>query len=224
MIPLILYFYRRSFWANSTVIMMLFLISCKNNSNSTKEISTDSIVKIMQDDSNFDFDAELHDFVATSDEYAAIIKDIRENFNRINSIKNWDAIDEKEIMETTEGGWAFYYKKNGVLHKIIAKEYGETFQSTTEYYFKNDKIIFIYNKQLLYNQPFYIDSTSAREMGLDEWFDIHKSMIHESRNYFHNGKLIHQIFMPSEEIFITDSIRKVNETVYLNEIERLLSY
>ena len=44
---------------------------------------------------------------------------IRNNFKRINSIKNWTVIDSVELEESTEGGQAKFYFANKQLQKIV---------------------------------------------------------------------------------------------------------
>lgn len=208
----------------TTFLICSMLFSCKNNSTSTNTTSIDSTNKINNEDTIFAPSSIPQEAFQPTVEIAEIIKQIRSNFSQINSISNWDKIVEKEIMETTEGGIVTFYFKNGTMLKMIAKQYGGTFQSITEYYFLNGSISFIYDKQYIYNRPVYMDSTYAKQLGDDEWFDINKSTIHETRNYFQNGKLIHQIYHPKEEIAITDSMRKELENAYLIEVESLLSY
>jgi hypothetical protein len=121
------------------------------------------------------------------------LKPIRANFKRINSITNWASIDTEELSESTEGGEAKYYYQNGRLEKIVARHYGETFQLLTEYYLQNVQLSFVFEKRYKYNRPLYYDTTAMKENNDTEAFDIDKSEMIEDRNYFENGKLLHQI-------------------------------
>lgn len=123
------------------------------------------------------------------------LKPIRENFKRINSISrdNWSSIVTQELEGTNEGGEVTYYHWNNLLDKIVTKEYGETFQVLTEYYLLKGKLSFVYQKALKYNRPIYHDSIGMKEMNDNKTFNIDKSDIEETRNYFENGKLINQI-------------------------------
>ena len=123
------------------------------------------------------------------------LKPIRENFKRINSISkaNWSSIVTQDLEGTNEGGEVTYYHWNNLLDKIVTKEYGETFQVLTEYYLLKGKLSFVYQKALKYNRPIYHDFIAMKELNDNDTFNIDKSDIEETRNYFENGKLINQI-------------------------------
>ena len=71
------------------------------------------------------------------------LKLVRLNFKKINSIEKWDLIKEKNLWETTEGGFAKYYFTNDSLKKIIVRRFGETFQYLSEYYLLNGDLSFV---------------------------------------------------------------------------------
>jgi len=121
------------------------------------------------------------------------LRPIRENFKQLNSITSWSKIDTKELWESTEGGEARYYYQNGALKKIVARHFGETFQMLTEYYLLDGQLSFVYEKTYRYNRPIYYDSLAMKENQDTEAFDMDKSEIEESRNYFEKGKLLHQL-------------------------------
>lgn len=118
---------------------------------------------------------------------------IRANFKRINSVKEWSLEKSHELNESTEGGEARFYYHNGILEKIVERAYGETGQVLREYYLLNGKLSFVFEKSLHYNRPITWDEEQRKEMGDTEVFDIKKSEIMETRSYFQNGKLIHQL-------------------------------
>ncbi|UAY51986.1 hypothetical protein [Ferruginibacter albus] len=125
-----------------------------------------------------------------------LIKDlepIRKNFKRLNSIAKWDSVIVKDIWLSIEGGEAKYYYSKKKLRKIIARYYGETYQNLSEYYLLNNKLSFVFEKNYKYNRPLYYDSLVMKENGDNEVWDLGKSEITETRSYFKNGKLIHQI-------------------------------
>ena len=121
------------------------------------------------------------------------LKPIRENFKRLNSIENWTQIKVTELWESTEGGEAKYYFQNKNLKKIITHHFGETFQKLTEYYLKDEKLSFVFEKSYKYNRPVYYDSSAKEENNDIEKFDFEESEIIEERSYFNNGKLLHQL-------------------------------
>jgi len=121
------------------------------------------------------------------------LKPIKENFKRINAIKNWTSIDTQKLWETTEGGEAKFYYQKGQLEKIVTYHFGETFQAVTEYYLLDEQLSFVFRKLELYNRPFYYDLAMMKENNDNEMYDSEKSEIIEDRCYFENGKLIHHI-------------------------------
>ena len=88
------------------------------------------------------------------------LEPIRANFKRINSTTAWTGIDTVDLWESTEGGLARYYYSNDTLHKIIVRQFGETFQYLAEYYLLNAQLSFVFEKRLEYNRPIYWDSTA----------------------------------------------------------------
>lgn len=108
------------------------------------------------------------------------LKRIRENFKRINSIKEWNKIKRIDLRQSTEGGDALFYYDNIGLEKIIEKNYGETGQTLHEYYFYKGNLSFVFEKICHYEHPITNDS-----------FAFDDSMVEYDRFYFEKGKLIH---------------------------------
>jgi flagellar basal body-associated protein FliL len=127
------------------------------------------------------------------------LEQIRENFKRINSIKNWSSIDEKELSESSEGGEGKFYYQNEQLEKIVAHHFGEMGQVIIEYYLHNGQLSFVFEKTEEYNRPIYYDLDMMEEFGDTEAFDPKKSKIIEKRSYFENGRLIHRIESKNKE-------------------------
>lgn len=133
------------------------------------------------------------DDVIINEYLAGRLKPIRENFKRINSITTWDSINNRELAESTEGGEAKYYYRQGKLEKIVTRHFGETFQKLTEYYLLNGQLSFVFEKVHKYNRPMYYDSAAMKENADSEAFDFEKSFIIEGRSYFDKGEMIHQV-------------------------------
>ncbi len=128
----------------------------------------------------------------TKEDLTEELKPARENFKRINSIEKWTSTRKKDLEETTEGGEADYCYLDGTLEKIVMRQFGETFQKITEFYMLEGKPSFVFEKEYEYNRPIYWDSTAMKENGDNQIWDAEKSKITETRNYFKQGKLIHQ--------------------------------
>jgi hypothetical protein len=132
------------------------------------------------------------DTLPTNKNLAKKIKKIQANVQRINAIANWGSIDKKDLSETSEGGIAAFYTRNGILEKITVQHFGEMAQTLTEYYLLNGQISFVYEKLYQYNRPVFFDSTMMIENEDNQVFDFEKSNISDSRSYFDNGKLLFQ--------------------------------
>ena len=114
------------------------------------------------------------------------------NSKRINSIKNW-TIKTKSLWETTDGGQAKFYYKNGKLEKITTHYLSETFQKLTVYHLENQKLSFVFDKYYQYNRPMYYDSIAMKSNNDTEVFDFNKAEITVNRYYFLDQKLIYQL-------------------------------
>ncbi len=121
--------------------------------------------------------------IPVNDTLTTILKPIRENFRRLNSIEygNWSSVFTKEMEGTTEGCEVTFYHWNADLDKIVTKEYSETFQVLTEYYFLNGNISFVLQKTLNYNRPIYQNNAKMEEINDNEAFDLSKSKITAER-------------------------------------------
>ncbi len=120
------------------------------------------------------------------------LRPVQTNFKRINSITKWSSVKKKDIEgESAEGGEAAFYYKNKRLEKIIARHYGEMGQVLTEYYLLNGNLSFVFEKDYRYNRPLFYDEKAMKENNDTEAFDLGKSEITETRNYFEKGNLIH---------------------------------
>lgn len=176
----------------------VIFIGCGTDNKNIQENSSDTTTTLVKVDSLQRDTVELKESFNQEDlpvnEYLTErLKPIRANFKRINSIANWTTIETKDIWETTEGGKAKYYYKDGQLEKITTRHFGETFQLLTEYYLLKGQLSFVFEKSYKYNRPMYYDSTSMKENKDIEAFDFEKSEIVEDRSYFENAKLLHQI-------------------------------
>lgn len=155
------------------------------------------------------------------------LKPIRENFKRINSITNWTSIDTLEL-STGEGGEARYYYQNGLLEKIITRQFGETFQQLTEYYLLKGALSFVFERSYRYNRPIYYDSAAMKAQNDTETFDPRKSGIVEDRSYFENGRLFYQVnnedcgspfsqeYLQEEEKRIKADLESIMELIKIN--------
>lgn len=119
------------------------------------------------------------------------LKPIQSNFKRINSITKWTSVKKKNIEgESAEGGEATFYYTDKGLEKVIARHYGEMGQKLIEYYLLNGQLSFVFEKEYRYNRPLFYDAKAMTENNDTEAFDLKKSEITMTRNYFENGNII----------------------------------
>ncbi|MCH6199770.1 hypothetical protein MMU07_09270 [Aquiflexum sp. LQ15W] len=167
-----------------------FFISCGTEKNKAIETETDDGLPpntIQLRETVNEEDLDVNEYLTER------LKPIRENFKRINSIKDWTSIDTQELWDSTEGGEAKYYYQSGQLEKIITRHFGETFQQLTEYYLMNGQLSFVFEKSYRYNRPIYYDTIVMKENNDTEAFGFDISEIIEDRSYFENSKLLHKI-------------------------------
>jgi len=119
------------------------------------------------------------------------LKPIQANFKRINSMTNWTSVQKKNIEgESAEGGEATFYYTDKRLEKVIARHYGEMGQVLIEYYLLNGELSFVFGKEYRYNRPLFYDAKAMKENNDTEAFDLKKSKITMTRNYFEKGNII----------------------------------
>lgn len=206
---------------NSFFILFFFLLfwACgsdnKNNDVDSQhsEITEDHISESPETDADVNTEKDIN----------ARLKPIRDNFTRINGVKNWTDIIEEEISETTEGGEAFFYFLSGQLEKIIERNYGETFQNLAEYYLLDGKLSFVYEKNYMYNRPIYYDSVNMIDNNDTEVFDFERSQISEDRSYFENRQLFHQIRSIKDSEELTRSYLAQEQKRITENYERLIN-
>jgi len=139
----------------------------------------------------------------------SVIITMRKNYFRISSITDWTNVVNIELDESTEGGEAAYYYKHDTLEKIEVKLYGEISQTLEEYYFMNNLLSYVYERELIYNRPIYYDSAKMKEEQDSVTFDITKSDTIETKSFFRNGKLGYQVCnMNEEKGYFTDFSEK----------------
>ena len=130
------------------------------------------------------------------------IAQIRKDFSSTNAVKNYVIKEVEDSDQSTD---------SGVVKKIVAEYFGESGNNLTEYYIKNGKVYFIFDKTEKYNVPYYVDSKWYKENEIKngEIFDKRKSKFFEKRYYFdENEKLIRYI---DENKKIVENGKKLRE-------------
>ncbi|MBN2089799.1 hypothetical protein JW964_09300 [candidate division KSB1 bacterium] len=87
-------------------------------------------------------------------------------------------------------GDAFYYQDQQKNIRLVELRLQRTDgRQHHEYYFKNNKLFFVYKEIQAYNAPFWMTDEIFKQQG-NELYDPQKTKIFENRFYFHENKLI----------------------------------
>ena len=151
------------------------------------------------------------------------IAQIRKEYTSTNAEKNYTVKEIEDNEQSVEGGIIKYYFQNGIVKKIITEYFGETWRGTTEYYIKNGKVYFIFERAEKYKVPYYTNDDWYRENDVEigEVFDSKKSEIFEKRYYFdENMKLIRYTDENKKNIENVQKLKEIEKEI-LNEYFRI---
>lgn len=115
---------------------------------------------------------------------------IRDNFQRINAIMKWGAVDTADVDESAEGGEILYYYHNDSLQKMVLNVYGETGKRIAEYYLLKGDLSFVIEKSETYNRPIYADSAAMKENNDTQVFDKSWSEIEVDSVFYDNDQMV----------------------------------
>lgn len=175
------------------VIFSLLLFTCSNGENG----------KIKHENNQFKN-------VSTQLDTVSLIKEIRKQYSEINiNSDHYDKV-EKDIMgQSAEGGNMIAYYDNVNLKKIIAIFYGETGQTTTEYYFNTkSQLFFAYSKTNIYDKPIYIKGSKIKS-------------VEEKRYYFFNNKLFKWLVNNNASVNFTSKSFKEESKYIIDDIAEI---
>ncbi len=170
------------------VLFVIVMVTNACNSEQKNELDNNTEAPVSNVGVNTDVNADSQpaDIV---DELNPLQK-IKNNFKRINSIKNWVNIKSVDILEeSTEGGTAEFYYSATNLEKMIVKLFGETGKIIQEYYLIEDELSFLYVSDYSYNTHIIEDD-----------FDLKKANIVEMRHYFGQDTLFKQLSSESGNV------------------------
>ncbi|HHG83698.1 MAG TPA: hypothetical protein ENJ82_03025 [Bacteroidetes bacterium] len=113
------------------------------------------------------------------------IEEIREQFKWINAQKDFERVyfDNDEFIDElpSEGCGMEAYYKDGEVYKIVEECFGSTQLYTTEYYLKNEQLIFVYSQE----------SEFVRIPGTGE--ESEAEVYYENRVYYKDGEIIRHL-------------------------------
>ena len=127
-------------------------------------------------------------------------------------MSNIDTYEKKVIDDpdgSTEGGEITFYLTDGNAKLIKAIYYGEMGKITNNYYFRNNKLFFMFQVKEIYDAPIYVDSSG-------------KGTKEENRFYFYSDEMIRWLDKDKKEVEKTEPAFKENEESILEEANELL--
>ena len=157
------------------------------------------------------FSQEKKQDIKSSKNLQEILKPIKANFNRLNSIKSWTKITKVETDDSTEGGYINFYYLDGNLEKILVRKFGESGQYLAEYYLINGQLSFLYEKDETYNLPLYWKG-----------FDESKSKIALKRYYFNENKLVDLVSNLTQKKPLSNQVLQEYQKNILDEFNAIL--
>ena len=124
------------------------------------------------------------------------IAQIRKDFESTNAVKNYVIKEVEDPEQSTDGGIVKYFSQNGIVKKIVVEHFGESWNSLTEYYVKNGKVYFIFDKSEKYNVPYYVDKRKSKFSEQRYYFDENEKLIRyigENKKVVENGQKLKEI-------------------------------
>lgn len=137
--------------------------------------------------------------------------DIKQWYKEImTNINSYEKRVVESMDESTEGGEITYYLKDDNVKLIKAVYYGETGNSTYSYYFRNNKLFFMFQVKEIYDVPIYIDNSG-------------KGTKEENRFYFYGDELIRWLDNKKQGVDITKPIYLEKEKSIIEEAYKLFN-
>jgi hypothetical protein len=136
----------------------------------------------------------------TSAQSSDPIQTIRQQYASINrNVAKYRKVKKELSGFSAEGGELIAYFKGPAIVKISATYFGEIGRATEEYYYVNEKLIFVYRKDSRYNRPLSGKIVSTAE----------------SRFYFKDDKLIRWLDAQGKQVGPETAEYSAKETDYL---------
>jgi hypothetical protein len=177
----------------SILILPIVFLSCDGESSVKAVKSQPPKTNVKSSDTTLLAESHNEQDLVLNDYMKEQLAPIRANFKRINSIDEWSLVLQKDLYQSTEGGYVCFYYFNDQIEKIVERNFGESGQNLTEFYLLNGELSFVLERSYNYNRPLYWDSTQMKENNDTEAFNFEQSEIMEDRSYFIKGKMVHTV-------------------------------
>lgn len=141
--------------------------------------------------------------------YKDIIFEIQEEYRKTNSDCALTTIKKTDPNMPHEE-FFFYYDEYGNLKKVITTYYGEMGYIKKSYFYKDNNLILFLQKEIDYNQPFYIEG-------------FQEDKREENMYYFHNESLIKWTYKNENVKINIDQINTINKNINTEESQKIAS-
>jgi hypothetical protein len=136
------------------------------------------------------------------------IKEIRKECDRINKDSSKFKVVQEDINDqSAEGGILKKMYDSNTLRKAVLIFFGETGQSTSEYYLLNGEIIFVYQREERYKSPIYMGKTELKSQEENRFYFKNKKLIRWTGN---DGKILDAGLYPEKEKEIVDDFKSIH--------------
>lgn len=106
----------------------------------------------------------LYIFSCIDDVYTSnLLSEIRNECKMIDADTSLHITEKDTFGLSTEGGVLFLYHDETNIKKVVFEIYGEMGQKVNKYYFKQDKLIYFFERVLHYNEPIYLQQNFSVE-------------------------------------------------------------
>ncbi|HEX6848668.1 MAG TPA: hypothetical protein VF144_16900 [Chitinophagaceae bacterium] len=138
-----------------------------------------------------------------------LINQIKMDCEKVNKdAKTFKIIEEDIEGQSSEGGILKRYYKDKDLKKAEFTLFGETGQSTSEYYFQNGELIFVKERTEIYEVPIYMGKTETASLENDEMYFKNQILVRWLDN---DGKIVDQVKYLEKQIEIMNDLKIINQ-------------
>jgi hypothetical protein len=146
---------------------------------------------------------------SAQDDLDMLITQIKSQCDKINSESKLFKVTEEDVNDlSSEGGVLKKFYENKVLKKAELTLFGETGQSTTQYYFHNGELIFAKSIEKMYKEPIYLSKPETDSLIKNEFYFKSQILVRWVDN---NGKIVEQTQYLQKQIEILDDLKLINE-------------
>lgn len=146
-----------------------------------------------------------------------LIGQIKSQYEKINSdskVKVFKATEEKVYDLSSEGGSLKRFYDGNELKKAELTLFGETGQSTTQYYFLNGELIFAKSSDKWYKEPIYMGKTQTDSLDKNEFYFKNQILVRWVDN---NSKIVEQTQYLQKQMEILDDLKIINQPALKND-------